>query len=378
MVAKPSIKLSSPKPYRLVFPIAAIFAAAYVPLWAMWPNVLPGRLSAPLWHGHEMLFGYGLLVVAGFLTTRPGTYGSNTWLLIAAWCVARSAPFLDNLSLAAAAGLGFPIVVFAAAAIPLLRGSRRRENLIAPGVLAIFAITELLWWVGAVGAGPSVQHRALLSAIDAFALLLMIFAGRALPAAVGGYLGRRGMPRRDRIRRGYELPTAALMAVALAGDLLGYAPVAGACSLAAAFIAAWRARAWQLAQSLTRPDLWALALGYLWLVPGLLLKGVAQLTGILSVTLALHGITMGALGTLTVVMMARTAAARSHRRIEGFADIGVAASLLAVATLSRLLVSTWPWLLQIAAVAWSAAFVLVLARLIRTKRPAPQTKTRGR
>ncbi|MDH3280513.1 MAG: NnrS family protein [Gammaproteobacteria bacterium] len=357
-----------PKPYRLAFPVAAIFAATYVPLWMIWPKMFTAAASSALWHGHEMLFGYGLLVVAGFLTTRPGAHGLNTWLLVMAWLLARATAFFQNDPLVAVVGLLFPIVVLVSAATPLLRGAKRPENLIAPCVLALFVITDAVWWAGVLSLNPALQHRALLSTVDGFALLLLVIAGRALPAAVGGYLERRGIPRRDRIRHGYELPVAAFMGGAFFSDLFGYPSAAGTFSVGAAFVALWRTRAWQLHHSLARPDLWALALGYLWLVPGLLLKGSAQLVGSVPVALALHGITVGSLATLTLVMMARTTAARAHQRIAGFRDIGVAACLLTIATLCRLLANEWPLLLWGATATWSLAFLLLLKKLLRTNR----------
>jgi uncharacterized protein involved in response to NO len=56
----------------------------------------------------------------------------------------------------------------------------------------------------------------------------------------------------------------------------------------------------------------------------------------------MHGIGIGALGTLTLVMMARTATLRAHKPIADFGDIGVAALLVSAAALSRLLVSFVP------------------------------------
>ena len=43
-----------------------------MPLWLavyMGDLALPSPLPASLWHGHEMLFGYGAAVLAGFLLT---------------------------------------------------------------------------------------------------------------------------------------------------------------------------------------------------------------------------------------------------------------------------------------------------------------------
>jgi uncharacterized protein involved in response to NO len=63
--------------HRLLFPLAATFALAAPPFWLALRGAHPG-MDGALWHGHEMLFGYALAVIAGFLSTRPTRAG--TWL----------------------------------------------------------------------------------------------------------------------------------------------------------------------------------------------------------------------------------------------------------------------------------------------------------
>jgi uncharacterized protein involved in response to NO len=71
---------------------------------ALWIGSLQGRLAlapgygALPWHGHEMLFGYGSGVVAGFLLTavpnwtgRLPVAGTRLMALFALWCLGRIA-----------------------------------------------------------------------------------------------------------------------------------------------------------------------------------------------------------------------------------------------------------------------------------------------
>ncbi|MGD2054638.1 MAG: NnrS family protein, partial [Gammaproteobacteria bacterium] len=88
------------------------------------------------------------------------------------------------------------------------------------------------------------------------------------------------------------------------------------------------------------------------------------------VTDMLHGIGIGALGTLTLVMMARTALLRTRQPIMNFGDIGVAALLLSAAAVARLIGPLMPsaqqHLLWFAAIAWCCAFLVLLARFAHT------------
>lgn len=102
---------------------------------------------------------------------------------------------------------------------------------------------------------------------------------------------------------------------------------------------------------------------------GLALKGITQLGGNLPVTDMLHGIGIGALGTLTLVMMSRTATLQARKPIVNFADTGIAAFLVSAAALARLIAPMAPteqrWLLWLVAIAWTNAFLILLVRLGR-------------
>jgi uncharacterized protein involved in response to NO len=65
--------------YRLLFPLAAVFALAAVPLWLGIRRSHPALLGAE-WHGHEMLFGFAFAVIAGFLSTRPSRAAIWVWI----------------------------------------------------------------------------------------------------------------------------------------------------------------------------------------------------------------------------------------------------------------------------------------------------------
>ena len=364
-------------PYHLLFPLATLFALVATPLWLVIRHTYPA-ITGTEWHGHEMLFGYALAVIAGFLATRASR--AITWVLAGTWLAARIAAATGSGPIALIAGMSFPVVVFIVAAPPLLAGAKRRENRILPAILTALLGADAAWWAGKVWFGPAVQTHVLLAAINLIALLLLLIGGRALRAAAGGHLERQGIARQDYMQRRYELPLAAIDGGAALADTCALETVAGILCLGAAMLALVRVLPWQLHRTLSVPQLWALALGYLWLVPGLALKGIAQLVGNLPVTGMLHGIGIGALGTLTLVMMARTATLRARKPIADFGDIGVAALLVSAAALSRLLACCVPAaqqeLLWLAAASWSGAFLILLVRLWRTVMPARSVSAR--
>jgi len=318
-----------------------------------------------------MLFGYAFAVIAGFLSTRPAR--TTAWIMAGTWLAARIAAASASDPLALIAGISFPATVFFVTAPPLFAGAKRPENRILPAILAGLVAADATWWAGKVWFGPLLQTHALLAATDLFALLLLLIGGRALRAAAGGHLERQGIARQDYRQRRYELPLALLAGGAALCDVLGLETIAGLLCTGAALLTAVRVIPWQLHRTLSHPHLWTLALGYLWLVPGLALKGISQFAGSIPATGMLHGIGIGALGTLTLVMMARTATLRAHKPVAYFSDIGSAAILVSIAALVRLLAPMAPavqyWLLWIAALTWSSAFLVLLVRLWRTAQP---------
>lgn len=354
--------------YRLLFPLATLFAIIAVPLWLVFRVTHPASVVDASWHGHEMLFGYAFAVIAGFLATR--TTPRVVWLLAGTWLVARLAAASVGGVTAFIAGLAFPITLLFVTTPQLFRAAKRRENQILPLLITVLVAANILGLSGMSIFRPQLLNVALLVAVDLLALLLLLIGGRALRATIGGHIERQGIERRDRTQPRYELPLAILVCSAAVFDLLSCESLAGSACIIAAVVTLIRVIPWQLHHSLSEPAVWSLALGYLWLVAGLVIKGIAQLGGYVAVTETIHGIGIGALGTMTLVMMARTAMLRTRKPITGFGDIGIAALLLSAAAIARLAVPLIPaaqhGFLWFAALCWSSAFLILLVRLWRT------------
>jgi uncharacterized protein involved in response to NO len=109
------------------FPAAAAFALVAVPNWV---SMVQGVLPTPsaYWHGHEMVFGYALAVVSGYLLTRVGRIAVG--LLFASWLAARLAALglLGEGLLAALPGLIFAALAAYFTASPFLRAAKKPEN----------------------------------------------------------------------------------------------------------------------------------------------------------------------------------------------------------------------------------------------------------
>ena len=226
------------------------------------------------------------------------------------------------------------------------------------------------WKISRAAAG----HTILTVAVLLFALLMLFMGGRLIAPTVAGQFYRQGGKLDARVQPRIEGGLLVAMAVAAAASVFASRPLfvtlAAAATAVAGVLSAVRLLRWRLWALRGRPDLLCLAAGYGWLAIGLLLYGAALAAGHYQ-TAALHIITVGALGTLTlnVMVMTWTLKARqdpSRARAPVWATI-----LIGAAALARALASLGVYdplaLLQRASLCWSGAFALLLILLVRVR-----------
>ncbi|SEK74796.1 NnrS family protein [Halomonas daqiaonensis] len=355
--------------WTLFFPLAALHAALALPLslagmlgWLPW---LPG-LATPLAHGRELLFGFALAVMAGYLL---GPLSSRRLALLAGlWLIGRVGGLADYLAWPVLLADAAFALLLASWVVPrFLTAKKWRNRMLSPllGLLCLLAVASLVARLAFPGLLSSLLHQGVL-----WLLLLMAFmGGRVIAPAVNGHLMARDrkagvgvQPRVEAIMIGL-LGAAGLLAI---WPMLW--PVAGlmlALGGAVMLIRLWRWSFWRLRD---RPDLLGLLLGYAWLgVGALLLAGDLLVGG--SPAGQLHAITVGALGTLSSGIMLRQAILRAKGRPAEERWLPCLAVLFTLAAGLRLaLPLAGPPVLWGAAGVWSLAWLLVAWRLLHWRR----------
>ena len=352
----------------LFFPAAAIHAAIVLPLsvfsLTFGKMLLPG-LTSPSAHAHEMLFGFALAVVAGFLINRIER--KKLWLLFGFWLTARLsfllAPqtLLSHLANIAFAGY------FAAMAAPqfFTAAKKWRNQIFAPTVVAL-SLAVITFHVGGWWPQLKIQSNIARDAVIIVALLMSFMGGRIIAPAVAGYFQTIGMKLETRVQPRLEAILLILLIGALLTALFNEHLVTGVLLIAAAVIAGIRLVRWRLWQCWQRADLLCMGVGYMWLVLGLLLLGGSYLSAGFQTTVALHAITVGAIGTLTITVMARKWTIKARQHPGGIRGLIPATGLIAGAAILRL---GWPYsptVLMGSAVLWSGAFLLLLVIFVRS------------
>jgi len=341
--------------------------------------VLPLAWPATLWHAHEMIFGFAMAGMAGFMLTAVPNWtqaapvrDGKLAALVLLWAAGRAALWAADLlpaGLVALLDLAFIPALGLAVARPLLRqvATSGPRNLVFLGLLGLLWTGDLLTHLDALERTTGFAWAGLQLGVDVLLLAITLVGGRIIPTFTASALrpegGRspRSVPLIDRVAM---LSMAALLVSDLAfgaGD-----PVGGAIALVAAIANGARLILWRPLATLGSPILWVLHLGYGWLVLGLGLSAVSGLSRgeIVPPTAALHALTAGAITTMLVAVMSRAALGHTGRALVT-PPWGVAAYLLVtLAAALRVLApfaGTWDVrVLAASGVFWAAAMVSFL------------------
>lgn len=362
-----------PQAFWLFFPAASLLAAIAVPLsvWAVWSGTgwPAGLLGAG--HGHELIFGFALALVAGY-TLGPQPV-SLLYPLLGLWLTARlSWILLPETFLAQLLGPAFALLL-AWHVVPRFNAAKKWRNKIVGPLILLICLLALVFWLSTALYSPLAAwlpgpFPLMHSAIAGLLLLMTFMGGRLIAPAVAGTLEKKGIPLEARVQPRIEGLLILLLGFSIflmafpAANLL-----TGSLLVIASGLLAIRIFRWKLWLCPERPDLLVLALGYSWLAIGALATGLALLQGTLPAP-ALHLITIGALGTLSASVMLRLAWQRSHRKPPPAGEVFSIAALMAVAAISRFLAGPSPFgapvLLWLSAGSWALAYLWVTVRLL--------------
>lgn len=357
--------------FRPFYWSAAAFAALAIPLWVGLylgsPLPRPRALPEYFWHAHEMVFGFGLAVVVGFLFTAVRNWtgidtptGAPLALLVLLWGLARVLVWTGPLAAAAVASVGF-LLGAAGAIARVLWAARNRRNYFIAALLLAFAALDAAFFAAAAGIAPIAPLAPVRAAILLLVFLVTVIGGRVIPMFTQSATGAR-------IVRNAFLERAApalLLAAIIAHAGTWPAAATGGLWFAAAAAHAARLLSWRPWVAAGKPILWVLHLAYAWIPVGLLLLGLSEWQRFPAV-LALHALTVGAIAGMIAGMITRTALGHTGRMLQAGAVEMVFYVSMLLAALLRVagpVVSPrlYPLWLVLSATCWSAGFLAYLA-----------------
>lgn len=357
--------------FRPFYLLATTFAALSVPLWALQFSGWLGHpyLAGPLWHAHEMLFGFALAVIVGFLFTagrnwsnQPTPTGPALMMLAALWLAARVLVLTPWGWAAAAANVAFPWAAAAALAVPFVR-ARSQRNYFFVGLLALIGAAAGAFHLAELGVLGAAARASLQVALDVVLFILSVMAGRVVPMFTNN-----GVPGAAASRRAW-VEKAALGGVLLlllfdAAGWQGMPLMVLAAAVGLAHAVRWAL--WQPWTTRRVPLVWVLHLAYLWVPVHLGLRALSE-AGFVAPTVATHALTTGAVGGLIIGMVTRTARGHTARPLRADRVDTACYVLVLLGALTRVVLPmVAPGLLVeaalLSALLWSGGFALYAVR----------------
>lgn len=357
--------------FRPFYLLASSFAALSVVLWAaQMLGWLPfSYLHGPAWHAHEMLFGFTLAVVVGFLFTagrnwsgQPTPTGPALAVLAGLWLVARVLALTPFTTATALANLGFAWACAWGLWRALHAGGNRR-NYFFVALLVALGLASVAVQAALAGLLPLPAWAGLQLGLDLVLFIVSVMGGRVIPMFTNNGVPGAQAQRQPMVERMALGSVLALLALDASGLPASWGvPLL----LATAFAHAWRLWLWQPWRTLRTPLVWVLHAAYAWIPVHLLLRAGAAV-GWVPLSIAAHALTAGAISGLIIGMMTRTARGHTARPLRADRwDVTMYALVLGAAVLRVALPLLWPASYAVAigvsALLWSAGFATYALR----------------
>lgn len=325
-------------------------------LWAIVPMVtLLWSLSVqswpvdtiPLfrWHAHELIFGFVSAAIAGFLLTAVPSWtgqqavaGTRLMALVVVWVVERIvvSPLVDLPdALALPLEIAFLPALAVALVVPLIR-AKKMANAVFLLFLSVLFAADLLFHGQIHGLIGNLPFDSLRLALNMVLLMVVIIGGRIIPAFTQNALHQLGRPAQTAAPSWLNAAAVSVVALVVIADVFVQDSIfSGLLAAVAALLLLGRLAHWQGHRTLDVPLLWALHLGYGWIVVGLTLKALWLLTATHWAINWMHALNSGAFGTMILAVMTRAALGHTGRALEASKAIAVAYFLVSFAAATR-------------------------------------------
>jgi len=362
--------------FRPFFLLAALFSIVAMGIWmaviVFSVRVNSSEISPLFWHAHEMVYGYALAVVAGFLLTAVRNWsgiqpihGRALAALLLLWLLARlamlmpypqavfSSMILDGLFIA---------FLSIALTIPVVQ-ARLWTNMGVISKIYFFLAGHLLYAFGVIEGNTDKMRIGIYIGLYMILSLILVLARRVLPMFIA-----RGVAYAVNMKNYLAVDIACflLFLVFAVADIFFAMPALTAWLAAALCVLhAIRLWGWYTHGLWRRPLLWVLYLAYGWIVVGFGLKFLSFITGMPS-SLAIHAFSVGGIGMMTLGMMSRISLGHTGRDImDPPSGIGLMFFVLALGALVRvvfplILAGHYALWIGLSQALWMAAFVIFL------------------
>lgn len=338
--------------FRPFFLAASLWAIMSMVLWIGSVSVgwkIGGSYGAPNWHAHELLFGYTSAVLAGFMLTAIPNWTGRLPLsglpllgLVVVWVAGRVA--LGAIDLVGV----MPAIVIDAGFLPLLAAVAAREIIAGKNwknlhiVVALSLLTAAnIWFHVSVIQGEG-SGNAIRLVISVWLMLISLIGGRLSVSFTRNWLAKRGETKFPTSLGLYDRVTllGTFLTLVLWISAPDYLFTGWACA-GAAILHAIRLSRWRGWTAISEPLVLVLHVAYAFIPLGLAAIGAANF-GYLTQTSALHLLTVGVIGNMTVAVMTRVSRGHTGRPLAASATTTMIYIALVFSALLRPMVDFLP------------------------------------
>ena len=310
--------------FRPFFLLAGVFASLSIFLWmGMYGfslQILPLDMPMMTWHAHEMIYGYTMAVVAGFLLTavrnwtkRDTLQGGGLKLVVGLWCLARLSFFIGAVPIWVSGVLDglFLVGLLIGVGRPIIQSKNWRNA----GVLAkvfIFLILNTVFYLGMMGLVPHGVRIGLYGGLYLIIALIVTIGRRVIP-----FFTERGVDGDVTPHNWRWVDRSSLIffvAFYISVLMNPYSIYVGRLAVVLACLYSVRLWGWYTPLIWKKPLLWVLHGAYAAIILGFILTATSIFLGT-SAYLAIHAFSYGGIGLSTIGMMSRVSLGHTGRDI---------------------------------------------------------------
>jgi uncharacterized protein involved in response to NO len=364
--------------FRPFFLGASIFAVVSIVAWMRvyfsQSTLSMTNITVSQWHSHEMVYGYGMAVLAGFLLTAvknwtgiPTLFGKQLMVLFGLWCAARVA-FLFGTTLlawAAVADLLFGMMFIIAIAIPIIKAKQWIQLAVVAKVTLLW-VGNLVFYLGCFGVLTNGMTYAINGAILLFVSLILMIGRRVIPFFIERGVANPAVGNNVQLKqyRWLDISILVVFSVLFVNAIFMQIPYLTSTSAWVLFgLNGFRLFNWHTAGLWRVPLLWSLYLSA-WLINlGFFFYGL-QATQVNLSILTLHIFAVGGIGLMTLSMMSRVALGHTGRDIRkpsrwlGIVFFSLVCSAIFRAIIPMFTTQLYMYLILVAAILWCLSFTV--------------------
>lgn len=362
--------------FRPFFLGAGIFAVVSVFIWMLvyvhGVTLNFSGMSPTTWHAHEMIFGYVMAVIAGFLLTAIKNWtgqqtlrGPGLVVLFTLWLLARVIPLTGvniPLEVLAIIDLLFMLLLVIAAIMPVLK-VKQYKQLGVVSKLVLLLLSNALFYLGVLGFVEQGVQWGLYSGLYMVMALMFVMARRVIPFFI-----EKGTDKSVLVQNWLWVDLTSLVLLILLWLIDVFTSYLAATSVIAVMlfvVHSIRLYGWYTSSLWNKPLLWVLYLAYGSLTAGFLLKASEQWFAV-SPFLSVHAFAYGGVGIMTIGMMSRVILGHTGRNVfEPPAVLALCFALMSGGALVRVIFplfnnALYSYWIVASQILWIASFLIFL------------------